>query len=77
MCAFFVAVLRGFTVPYMRAGSIGGTSTRGLLGSSLLDIVAAKLLDMPNNFMRTPAKREGAATNGVSFGALPNKDLGV
>jgi hypothetical protein len=57
--------------------NIGGTSTRGLLGSSLLEILAARLLDMPNNFIKTPAKSEGAATNGVSFGALLNNDLRV
>ena len=36
-----------------------------------------KLLDMPRSFIRTPAKREGAATSGVSLGALLNKDRSV
>jgi hypothetical protein len=55
--------------------SMGGTSVR-LVGSfPEAFTLAARLLEIPNSFIKTPAKREGAATNGVSLGALRSKDF--
>lgn len=54
---------------------MGGTSVR-LVGSfPEAFTLAARLLEIPNSFIKTPAKREGAATNGVSLGALRSKDF--
>jgi hypothetical protein len=53
--------------------NIGGISVRRV-GSTVLDMLAARLLDIPNNFIRTPANKDGAATSGVSLGALRNND---
>jgi hypothetical protein len=57
--------------------SMGGISVR-LLGSMLPLVderLAANELEMPSNFSNTPARSDGAATNGVSLGALLRSDL--
>jgi hypothetical protein len=52
--------------------SIGGTSVRLVRSRGVL---AARLLEMPNNFINTPANSDGAAIKGVSLGGtLRNKD---
>ncbi len=57
---------------------MGGTSERLVASKEVFErVVVARLLEMPNNFITTPAKREGAATSGVSLGALLSKDLSI
>ena len=59
---------------------MGGISVR-LVGSMLPllleDRLAANELEMPKSFRRTPASSDGAATSGVSFGALLSSDRSV
>ena len=56
---------------------MGGISVR-LVGSRLPllldDKLAAKELEMPKSFNNTPASNDGAATSGVSLGALLSSD---